>query len=45
MGGLLSQEVIKVISRKEAPFSNFFLFSGPEGVSVIERIFSREELS
>ncbi len=37
-GGILGQEVIKVISNKDAPHNNFFLFNPLESAGVVECI-------
>ena len=38
VGGILGQEVIKVLSAKSKPFLNFFLFDGQKGPGVLELI-------
>ena len=38
VGGILGQEVIKVISNKDAPLNNFFLFNPLESAGVVETI-------
>ena len=38
VGGVLSQEIIKVISNKDAPHNNFFLYNPMESCGVVENI-------
>ena len=38
VGGVLGQEVIKVISNKDAPHNNFFLYNPLESCGVVETI-------
>ena len=38
VGGVLGQEVIKVISNKDAPHNNFFLYNPLESSGIIETI-------
>ena len=38
IGGVLGQEVIKVISNKDAPHNNFFLYNPLESCGVVETI-------
>ena len=38
IGGVLGQEVIKVISNKDAPHNNFFLYNPLESCGVVEAI-------
>ena len=37
-GGILAQEVIKIISNRERPHSNFFFFNPLETAGVVENI-------
>ncbi|XP_013780857.1 SUMO-activating enzyme subunit 1-like [Limulus polyphemus] len=36
VGGVLSQDIIKAVSAKDAPLKNFFLFDGQDGSGVVE---------
>lgn len=38
VGGVLAQEIIKVISNKDAPHNNFFLYNPMESCGVVEKI-------
>ena len=38
VGGVLAQEIIKVISNKDAPHKNFFLYNPMESCGVVENI-------
>jgi len=38
VGGVLAQEIIKVISNKDAPHNNFFLYNPMESCGVVENI-------
>ena len=38
IGGVLGQEVIKVISNKDSPHNNFFLYNPLESCGVVETI-------
>ena len=38
VGGVLAQEIIKVISNKDAPHNNFFLYNPIESCGVVECI-------
>jgi ubiquitin-like 1-activating enzyme E1 A len=38
VGGVLGQEVIKIISGKDVPLTNFFFFSGNESTGTVERL-------
>jgi ubiquitin-like 1-activating enzyme E1 A len=38
VGGVLGQEVIKVISNRDAPHNNFFLYNPLESAGVVETI-------
>lgn len=38
VGGMLAQEIIKIISNKEAPNANFFLFNPMESAGIVELV-------
>ena len=38
LGGFVAQEIIKVLSGKDLPISNFFLFDGRAGVGSVEEV-------
>jgi ubiquitin-like 1-activating enzyme E1 A len=38
VGGVLAQEIIKVISNKDEPHKNFFLFNPLESAGVVEDV-------
>ena len=37
-GGVLAQEVIKALSKHDAPHNNFFFFNGMEGSGLVDKI-------
>ena len=45
VGGVLAQEIIKVISNKDAPHNNFFLYNPMETCGVVETIGYQYELT
>jgi surfactin synthase thioesterase subunit len=38
LGGVLANEVLKAVSRRGEPISNFFFFSLADGAGVVERM-------
>jgi ubiquitin-like 1-activating enzyme E1 A len=37
-GGVLAQEIIKAVSKRDAPHNNFFFYNGTEGSGLVDRI-------
>ncbi|ESO13134.1 hypothetical protein HELRODRAFT_184875 [Helobdella robusta] len=38
VGGIVGQEVIKVVSKRDAPHNNFFFFDGVQGCGLVDKI-------
>ena len=38
LGGLLGQEVVKVLARKELPVNNILLLDATDGAAVVKRV-------
>ena len=37
-GGILAQEIIKAVSKKDEPHNNFFFYNGVDSSAIIEKI-------
>jgi ubiquitin-like 1-activating enzyme E1 A len=38
VGGLIGQEIIKILSVKGEPLTNFFIYDGMESIGILEKI-------